>query len=183
TSGNSSGAVSLLTYVAEVLNGTETTDIWGYKNNVMPTDGSNWIPVWPLPESADMQYTNTALKTAATDGKPVGDYSWFGIPTAVKETSAQNPYSFSLSNAYPNPFNPTTTIKFGIAKNENVKLVVFNLLGQKVKTLMNGDMKAGSYSATWNGKDEFGNSVASGIYFYRLESQSFNSTKKMILMK
>ena len=103
--------------------------------------------------------------------------------TGVVKTTTSLPTTFSLSNAYPNQFNPTTNIQFSVAKSENVKLVVFNILGLKIKTLVNGEMKAGSYTATWNGKDEYGSSVASGINFYRLESQSFNSTKNMILMK
>jgi hypothetical protein len=181
TNSGNSGVVSLLKYVTEIRTATETTDIWGYNNQTVA--GDNWIPAWPLSEAADMKYSNKVLQTAATDGKPVGDYSWFGTISAVKETSSQVPSTFSLSNAYPNPFNPTTNIKFSIAKNENVKLMVFNVLGQKIKTLVNGEMKAGSYNATWNGKDESGVNVASGIYFYKLESQSFNSTKKMILMK
>jgi hypothetical protein len=105
------------------------------------------------------------------------------IISNVFKSDSNVPVKFALSQNYPNPFNPTTNIQFNIAKSENVKLVVFNILGQKIATLVNGEMKAGTYTATWNGKDEFGNSVASGIYFYRFESQSFNSTKKMILMK
>jgi hypothetical protein len=143
---------------------------------------------WPLPE--DLAYTNTTLQAAGTDGFALGDLNWFPaqkakwLVTGIKEDKgSQIPNTFSLSNAYPNPFNPTTNIKFSIAKSENINLVVFNVLGQKVKTLVNGAMKAGSYTATWDGRDDFGSHVASGIYFYRLESQSFNVTKKMILMK
>ncbi|MDP4268230.1 MAG: T9SS type A sorting domain-containing protein [Bacteroidota bacterium] len=172
---------SVLAYVGKIC--TSTIDKqWSYKPS-----GVQYPPVWPLPEN--LAYSNTTLKSAGSDGFAVGDLNWFPSQKAqwltdVKvDKGAKVPTTFSLSNAYPNPFNPTTNIQFNIAKSENVKLVVFNILGQQVKTLMNGELKAGSYTATWNGKDEFGNSVASGIYFYRLESQSFNATKKMILMK
>jgi hypothetical protein len=144
-------------------------------------------------DTLDCSYsTSYAAYTGGTDGYPAGDLNWFptkkaewaGTATDVKTTKGTKvPTTFSLSNAYPNPFNPTTNINFTIAKSENVKLIVYNILGQKVKTLVNGSMKVGSYSATWDGKDEFGSHVASGIYFYRLESQSFNAVKKMILMK
>jgi hypothetical protein len=171
----------LLAYVGKIA--TNTLDsAWYYKPS-----GVQYPPVWPVPEN--LTYSNTSLQSAGTDGFAVGDLNWFPAQKAkyltdVKiDKGAKVPTTFSLSNAYPNPFNPTTNIQFNIAKNENVRLVVFNILGQKIKTLVNGEMKAGSYTATWNGKDEFGTSVASGIYFYRLESQSFNSTKKMILMK
>jgi hypothetical protein len=171
-------------FVAEIKNGTaNASSYWQF----LPASGVLFPPTWPLPEN--LAYTNTTLQSAGTDGLALGDLNWY--PTQHKQyltdvkidKGAKVPTTFSLSNAYPNPFNPTTNIQFNIAKNENVRLVVFNILGQKIKTLVNGEMKAGSYTATWNGKDEFGTSVASGIYFYRLESQSFNSTKKMILMK
>jgi hypothetical protein len=172
-------------FVAEIKNGSaNASTYWQF----LPTSGVLFPPTWPLPE--DFTYTNTTLQSAGTDGFALGDLNWYPAQhkqwtlTDVKvDKGAKVPTTFALSNAYPNPFNPTTNIQFNIAKSENIKLVVFNILGQQVKTLVNGEMKAGSYTATWNGKDEFGKSVASGIYFYRLESQSFNSTKKMILMK
>ncbi|MDR3625291.1 MAG: T9SS type A sorting domain-containing protein [Ignavibacteriaceae bacterium] len=175
--------MGLLDYIKAIRTNVTTTDWWGYQLTQVGSS-ENWVPTWPLPESADMQYSNSALKTAGTDGKAIGDPGWFtnGF-TGVTKTTVTVPGTFSLSNAYPNPFNPTTNIKFAVAKSENITLVVFNLLGQKVKTLVNGMMKVGDYTATWDGKDEFGKSVASGIYFYRFESQSFTSTKKMILMK
>jgi hypothetical protein len=173
-----------LAYIIRITEGNSTDNsLWQF----LPTSGVLFPPTWPLPEN--LSYTNTTLQTAGTDGLPLGDLNWYPSQhqqylTDVKvDKGAKVPTTFSLSNAYPNPFNPTTNIQFNIAKSENIKLVVFNILGQQVKTLVNGEMKAGSYTATWNGKDEFGNSVASGIYFYRLESQSFNTTKKMILMK
>jgi hypothetical protein len=174
-------ADKLMSYVGKIC--TSTLDsAWYYKPS-----GSQYPPVWPVPE--DLAYSNATLQSAGTDGLALGDLNWFPSQKAkyltdVKvDKGAKVPTKFSLSNAYPNPFNPTTNIQFNIANSENVRLVVFNILGQKIKTLVNGTMKAGSYTATWNGKDDFGASVASGIYFYRLESQSFNSTKKMILMK
>ena len=97
--------------------------------------------------------------------------------------SSEMPIDYSLSDAYPNPFNPSTNIDFKIAKDNYVRLVIYNTLGQEVKTLINGELKSGSYSATWNGKDDLGNEVPAGIYLYRLESGTFNETKKMILMK
>ncbi|MDR3627713.1 MAG: T9SS type A sorting domain-containing protein [Ignavibacteriaceae bacterium] len=173
-----------LAYIIRITEGNSTDNsLWQF----LPTSGVLFPPTWPLPEN--LSYSNTTLQTAGTDGLPLGDLNWYPAQhqqylTDVKvDKGTKVPTTFSLSNAYPNPFNPTTNIQFNIAKSENIKLVVFNILGQQVKTLVNGEMKAGSYTATWNGKDEFGNSVASGIYFYRLESQSFNTTKKMILMK
>jgi hypothetical protein len=173
-----------LAYIIRIIEPNSTTNtMWQF----MPASGKLFPPTWPLPEN--LSYTNTTLQTAGTDGLPLGDLNWYPAQhkkflTGIKENKVdQIPQSFSLSNAYPNPFNPTTNIQFSIAKSENVKLVIYNILGQKVMTLVNGELKAGSYTATWNGRNEFGEQVSSGIYLYRIESQSFNDTKKMILMK
>ena len=89
---------------------------------------------------------------------------------------------FALSN-YPNPFNPTTTISFSIPNDGKVNLEVFNAKGQKVKTLVNERKAAGSHSIVWNGTDSRGNTLNSGVYFYKIKSDRFTSTKKMILLK
>lgn len=90
----------------------------------------------------------------------------------------------SLNQNYPNPFNPETKISFNLAKDlNNVELVVYNLKGQKVKTLINGKTEKGIHSITWNGKDENHKSVASGVYLYKLKAGDVTKTRKMILMK
>ncbi|MCD4796026.1 MAG: T9SS type A sorting domain-containing protein [Candidatus Cloacimonetes bacterium] len=95
-----------------------------------------------------------------------------------------NPNKF-YSIAYPNPFNPTTTISFNLtAENaENAELEIYNLKGQKVKTLVNEKLNAGQHSVSWSGNDENGRSVSSGIYFYKLKAGDFEQTKKMMLLK
>lgn len=93
------------------------------------------------------------------------------------------PTEFSLSQNYPNPFNPYTNFRFTLAKSVHVKMEIFNIVGQRVRTLVDEDMKAGTYLADWDGKDEKGNSVSSGIYFYRMEAGDFSDMKKMLLVK
>ncbi len=93
------------------------------------------------------------------------------------------PSTFALSQNYPNPFNPTTNIEFAIPHNETVKLEVYDILGRLVTTLANSDMPAGTYKVIWNGKDSKGQSVASGLYLYRLQAGSFTSVKKMLMLK
>ena len=88
------------------------------------------------------------------------------------------PFEFSLQQNIPNPFNPSTEISFSLPRRSLVNLNIYNLLGQKVETLVNKEMEAGSYNINWNGID-----AASGIYFYRLESGDFSETKKMLLLK
>ncbi len=88
-----------------------------------------------------------------------------------------------LKGNYPNPFNPTTNISFSLANPGKVDLKVYNSKGQLVKTLVNSEMEAANHNVIWNGNDANGKSVASGVYFYRLQTKDFSSTKKMMLIK
>jgi len=91
-------------------------------------------------------------------------------------------HKLALTN-FPNPFNPETTIRFNLPQNSHIILEVYNLLGQKIMTLFEGDKAAGNYSLKWDGKDQKGNNVASGIYFYKLVAGDFNQIKKMVLTR
>ncbi len=90
---------------------------------------------------------------------------------------------FALGNNYPNPFNPTTSIKFSVGNLAKVSLVVYNSLGQKVKTLIDSKELSGNQTAVWNGKNDFGSIAPSGVYYYRMESGSNTITKSMVLLK
>ncbi|HTY12333.1 MAG TPA: DUF4350 domain-containing protein [Bacteroidota bacterium] len=93
------------------------------------------------------------------------------------------PVGYSLDQNYPNPFNPTTTIGYSLAHSGYVTLEIFNVLGQKVKTLFTGDQKIGNYSVVWDGTGDNGAGAASGIYFYRIKTEAFSFTKKMVFLK
>jgi flagellar hook assembly protein FlgD len=99
------------------------------------------------------------------------------------------PEKFALNQNYPNPFNPTTEISFALPKASKVTVAVYNLLGQQVATLLNGELIAGSHEVVWNGTDASGRSVGSGVYFYKITANSldnsskFSSVKKMLLVK
>ena len=90
----------------------------------------------------------------------------------------------AMLNNYPNPFNPTTTISFDLTAEdaENAELVIYNLKGQKVRTLINEQLPAGSYTIEWDGKNEKGE-ISSGIYFYKLKAGDKTFTRKMLLIK
>ncbi len=106
------------------------------------------------------------------------------IETGVtKNTPTAIPTDFQLSQNFPNPFNPKTSIQYTLPVQDYVTLKVYNSLGQLMQTLVDANQSAGSYIATWNGRDDFGNVAASGIYFYKLETARFSQTKKMVLMK
>jgi hypothetical protein len=96
---------------------------------------------------------------------------------------AELPTSFELAQNYPNPFNPTTEINFSLQHGADVSLEIYNIMGQRVATLVDEYRESGAHSVTWDGRDTDGKPASSGIYFYRLRSGSFNETKKMMLLK
>jgi hypothetical protein len=102
---------------------------------------------------------------------------------AFEKTVTQTSFKNRLIQNYPNPFNPTTTIAFSIAKDSDVKLVVYDVAGARVRTLADGHRVANNYRLAWDGKNDAGESVASGVYFYRLTAGSFTTTKKMVLLR
>jgi hypothetical protein len=93
------------------------------------------------------------------------------------------PTTFEVSQNYPNPFNPVTTIAYSLLKRSHVKIEVFSVLGQRVKTLVDRDESAGSYAITWDGRSENGKMISTGVYFYRFQADDFVETKKMLLLK
>jgi flagellar hook assembly protein FlgD len=99
-----------------------------------------------------------------------------------ENTNIANFDGITISN-YPNPFNPSTTIKFSLPIDENVNLSIYNVKGQKIKTLSNDRFNSGKHSIVWNGRDESNNAVSSGIYFYKLATDNQTIVKKCIMMK
>ena len=93
------------------------------------------------------------------------------------------PTTFSVSQNYPNPFNPVTNFRIALPQASHVKIEIFNILGQKMKTLVDEDMRAGVFVVDWDGKDDRGLEVSSGIYFYRIVAGEFSDIKKMVLLK
>jgi hypothetical protein len=99
------------------------------------------------------------------------------------EVAENIPTRYSLSQNYPNPFNPVTTIAYSLPEQSHVMLEIFNILGQRVRTLLGAFQSAGYHRITWDGKDDQGKDVSSGIYFYRLEAGDFTDSKKMVILK
>jgi len=89
----------------------------------------------------------------------------------------------NLGQNYPNPFNPSTTIEYQVPKQTTVKINIYDINGQLVKELLNEEKNTGNYSTVWNGKNNAGNTVASGTYFYQIQSGDFIQVKKMILLR
>ncbi|MGY8782955.1 MAG: T9SS type A sorting domain-containing protein, partial [Fidelibacterota bacterium] len=164
--------------------GVGATHEWVYQNN-----GSHVVVEWPF--HLDVSYaTTSAAYTHSLDGLPVGNLNAFPDKLAEWQTLSTDseksdlaPASFSLSQNYPNPFNPSTEIAYTLDKSTNISLTIFNVIGQKVKVLENSSKQAGTHTAKWDGRDEFGASVSTGLYFYTISDGVSSFTRKMALMK
>jgi hypothetical protein len=93
------------------------------------------------------------------------------------------PTEFGFSECYPNPFNPETTVDYKTAEDGNVSVIVYNLMGKQIRTLVTGSKPAGYYKAQWNGRDDRGEAVPTGIYFIRMQSADFSKVRKVMMMK
>ena len=120
--------------------------------------------------------------TVAYDLKIVAGQSDY-VERMTEEILANIPSVFSLSQNYPNPFNPITKMNYNLPMRSKVNISIYNVLGQEIKTLVNEVQEYGYHSISWNGKDNFGRDMASGVYFTRMASKGFTQTKKMLLVK
>jgi hypothetical protein len=109
-------------------------------------------------------------------------YVSFGT-TDNKEVIELLPSTFSLEQNYPNPFNPSTIISYQIPAQSKVQIKIFDALGREIRSLIDEEKSAGKYSIAWDGADNYGKQVASGVYFYSIISKEFVQTKKMVLMR
>lgn len=123
----------------------------------------------PEGNSIEFDVTNVTLVPLVTD-----------VETTLNNTI---PDEFTLDQNFPNPFNPETIIQYQLPKSSQVRLVIYNLAGQQVATLINEQQLPGFYSVQWNGKDDSGRNVSSGVYLYRLETKEFFGFKKMFLLR
>jgi hypothetical protein len=113
----------------------------------------------------------------------VDDISLMATATTGVEANDAMPAKYALSQNYPNPFNPVTTLDFSLQARGEVEMAVYDLVGHKVRTLVNAAMSSGVHSVTWDGRNDSGDLLSSGIYFYRLTAGSNTITKKMLFLK
>jgi hypothetical protein len=143
-------------------------------------DGSAWVNNWKYSFTYDGNNNRTEQISQTWNGSAwvnVGKYTYSYIPTGIEQFEGEVS-TYSLSNNYPNPFNPTTRISYTIPKRSNVNIKVYSLLGSEVAELVKGEMEAGSYDIEFNAAN-----LPSGVYFYRIQSGNFIDTKKMLLLK
>ncbi|MBU8921963.1 MAG: T9SS type A sorting domain-containing protein, partial [Bacteroidales bacterium] len=178
--------------------------------DVLETTGTGAYSL-QLPDYSSSQYyigvTNSQLNSAASpmrtswighsmmyvrnvgEGYPVREellqmtMTFFVDYTFPPTGTGDIPAVSSLTQNYPNPFNPSTTLNFGMAKKGHVSLKIYNVAGQLVRMLVNEERDAGSYSEIWDGTSDSGSKVASGVYFYRMKTGSFEQNRKMVLLR
>ena len=153
-------------------------------------EGTNFKSVfWALDWLALSFYspadTSSKYHWGLTDvGNLLGNVLTFlGEPVSSVSGEVTTPKTYALKQNFPNPFNPTTSIEYSLPEKGLVKLSIFNMLGQEVRTLVNTTQDANKYRVTWNGLDNNGSMVPSGIYFYTINANGFNATRKMVFMK
>ncbi len=146
------------------------------------TDGSDLVLSYAV-TVADTYYV-MVTNTVPSEAGPAARYKFtIGTPTGVLDNVISLPTAFALDQNYPNPFNPTTTIKFALPKDATVTLRVYDVLGRVVRTLVNQRVSAGYQQVVWDGRNEAGSQVSSGMYIYHISAGAFTSTKKMMMLK
>jgi len=109
--------------------------------------------------------------------------NWMGNDVNDNITETETPTPYKLAQNFPNPFNPSTTIMFDMREKGHVSLKIYNVAGQLVRTLVNGVKDAGHHKITWDGRNNDGVSIASGVYFYKMETKRFSQTRKMVMLR
>ena len=150
---------------------TSSAPVYAMDMKIIRIDGNDWICGYIAGEDGTISKYIELVTFTALPGEP-----------------AALPGSFALLQNYPNPFNPGTVISYQLPARAEVSLKIFNLLGQEVRTLVNRSRDAGFYRHDWDGRDAAGNTVSSGVYFYRMEATAangkrFQQTRKMLLLK
>lgn len=190
-SANTDGLEAINTYYSTV----KITEISGVEYSV---DDGEWTSALAMDGSFDSLSEDYTIRHMLTGG---GDYVFrvravdrFGemtseenyFETSVTVTGVEGidlPEAYSLSQNYPNPFNPSTTIKYYLPENCSVQLEIFDVSGKHIASLVNESQGKGPYAIDWNGKDQNGNTVSSGTYFYRLKAGEETISKKMVLLR
>lgn len=178
------------------------SDLSSKKIGTRETRDFSYFNVYGAIEDGPFEIIGTPTETTLTHNRTNGVVTYSYYVTAVYDdglsesldsaemmlevTDANDPSIpaiTALNGNYPNPFNPTTKISYSLSEAQEVVIDIFNGRGQKVKTLVNQHQEAGRYTTTWNGDDNNNKSVASGLYFYKMQTTRHTSTKKMILLK
>jgi len=197
--------------VLDVHNSPNLTIIWGDNNQIVTLDLSNnanlvqlYVP-WNQLAFLDVANGNNTIMTVFhstsnldlncidVDDETWSNANWTAIDswTSFSEDCSALPVSdepilvteYKLHDAYPNPFNPITTLRYDLPEQANVNIIIYDMLGRQVRTLLNEIQDAGYRSVIWNATNDFGKPVSAGVYLYQIQAGEFVKTKKMVLLK
>jgi hypothetical protein len=157
-------------------------NLFVYVSGKLPKEGNSLVVNGYLTVEDQTYFYTDPLYTALLQSYTKQFFLKAGVIVGVKPNDVV-PVTYALNQNYPNPFNPTTTIQYDLPKESNVKLVIYNILGQPVRTLVNTKQNASTYNVVWDGKNDLGNTVASGVYIYKISAGDFSMTKKMNFLK
>lgn len=141
------------------------------------------LPIQLTTTDTTIYYWRVKKKSDKYDNKLNSFNIFKDFSTDINNITSSLPDNFRLYHNYPNPFNPSTTISLDIPYKSEVSLKIYNILGEEVKTLLNRQLSAGSYNFEWNGTDNAGKQVSSGVYLYKLTTNNISLSKKMVLLK
>jgi hypothetical protein len=173
--------------------GADDTMFVNYVSNLWPYDYTNpglnescYVYLYPPNNAMEKLRTGIVMMDYPGPGLIGRIIEWYNpyTPTSIDEPDGELlPATFSLLQNYPNPFNPSTTISFSLPVRSIVRIDIYNVLGRRIRNLIDKTLRAGSYSFEWDGCDDAGNAAASGVYFYRLKTSDFVQSRKMMLLR
>jgi hypothetical protein len=163
----------------------QLANFYSFDNNTILIDqtvnDTTFVVTTPLTPNKNHFWRVSAKNIYGTSFWPTG--FGFKTTTATDIEKEEIPTEFNLNQNYPNPFNPVTQIYYTLPQLTDVHLKIYDILGREVKILVNGEQTAGAYILEWNGTDNFGTLVPSGMYIYRIVAGEFVQTKKMMFLK
>jgi hypothetical protein len=182
--GNTFQPIKLDDYVFDVDNNDSEIDWSAYGSVELQVQIVNRIATVMVPNSEWLGSEMIIFYAKDPYGLTGNSITTFTVSTSTDINTEEEslPTKFALYPNYPNPFNPETTISFDVPEASQVRMIIYNRLGQKVRTLLDEAKRAGRYHINWNGTDDFGKKVSSGVYFYQIETEKYNATRKMILI-
>ena len=143
----------------------------------------SWTPPITIPPDTYRVYGEIVWEPDINLDNNITEEIIITIDPVSEEDDHIFPLKTELIGNYPNPFNPETTIIFSLATDSFVSIEIYNNKGQKVRTLVNSNLKADKHTIVWNGRDDSGRNVSSGIYFYKMHTDEYIAVRRMILMK
>jgi len=173
------------------VNYSKKVGVWDASGNETEIINYNWdenFSVWQLSETYLSSYDSNNNRVGLVVTDKYGDnvtkrmYIYWNI-LGINDEQHLLPKNYTLHENYPNPFNPTTTLRFDLPEVSDVTVTIFNMLGQKVRTFDYQNTSAGYHSVTWDATNDYGDPVGAGVYLYQLQAKDFVKTRKMVLLK